>query len=137
MIILCDLGIFTAKQKKLLAGTNLPQQERQLALTATNKLEHSGMKSALKRIFGEKFTSNASSFVVKVKEEPVYLTSRSDREWTYKPVKGSRKPKPKGTNPLMRDGTMSRCAICESNFHWLKDCPHRDESVNSKYIFVI
>ena len=26
---------------------------------------------------------------------------------------------------------MSHCAICESTFHWVKDCPHRDESVNS------
>ena len=25
----------------------------------------------------------------------------------------------------------SRCAICESTFHWVKDCPHRDESENS------
>ena len=84
----------------MLEGANLSQQEGQLALTATNKLEYSGMKSALKHIFGEKFTSTASSSVVKVKEEPVYLTNRSDREWTFKPVKGSRKPKPKGTNLL-------------------------------------
>ena len=26
---------------------------------------------------------------------------------------------------------MSRCAICESTFHWVKDCPYRDESVKS------
>ena len=26
---------------------------------------------------------------------------------------------------------MSCCAICESTLHWVKDCPHRDESVNS------
>ena len=26
---------------------------------------------------------------------------------------------------------MSSFAICESTFHWVKDCLHRDESVNS------
>ena len=26
---------------------------------------------------------------------------------------------------------MSCCAICESTFHWVNDCPHRDQYVNS------
>ena len=49
---------------KLSEGANLSQQERQLALTATSKMEYSGMKSALTRIFGEKVTNTASSSVV-------------------------------------------------------------------------
>ena len=61
----------TVSAYKLLEGANLSQQKRQLALTATNKLEYLGMKSALKHIFGEKFTGTASSSVVKVKEEPM------------------------------------------------------------------
>ena len=108
---------------KLLEGANLSQQETRLGLTATNNLEYSGMKSALKHIFGGKFTSTASSSVVKVKEEPVYLTSRSECERTYKHVKGSKRPKLKGANPLRRDGTMNHCAICESTLHWVKHCP--------------
>ena len=36
----------------------------------------------------------------------------------------------KGTNPLNRNGTISRCAICDSTCHWAKSCPHKSESVN-------
>ena len=40
--------------------------------------------------------------------------------------------RPRGTNPLNRDGTMSKCAICESIFHWAKDCQdgNKSERVN-------
>ena len=34
--------------------------------------------------------------------------------------------KSRKTNPLTRSGLPSRCAICESIFHWAKDCPHKD-----------
>lgn len=30
-----------------------------------------------------------------------------------------------GTNPLDKFGKRSRCAICQSTFHWAKDCPHK------------
>ncbi|XP_034069112.1 uncharacterized protein LOC117544299 [Gymnodraco acuticeps] len=30
-----------------------------------------------------------------------------------------------GTNPLDRFGKRSKCAICQSTFHWAKDCPHK------------
>ena len=30
-------------------------------------------------------------------------------------------------NPLDSWGNRSRCAICESIFHWAKDCPHNLE----------
>ena len=36
--------------------------------------------------------------------------------------------RPRSTNPLNRDGTMSKCAICESIFHWVKDCLDADKS---------
>ena len=32
----------------------------------------------------------------------------------------------KGTNPLDRQGRKTKCAICSSVFHWVKDCPYRD-----------
>ena len=36
----------------------------------------------------------------------------------------------KGTNPLSRNGAISRCVICDSTCHWAKSCPHKSESVN-------
>ncbi|KAL5011741.1 hypothetical protein ScPMuIL_010292 [Solemya velum] len=37
----------------------------------------------------------------------------------------------KGTNPLNRFGKRSRCMICQSVFHWAKDCP--DKAHDTKY----
>ena len=33
----------------------------------------------------------------------------------------------KGTNPLDRYGNRTKCAICGSVFHWVKDCPHKED----------
>ena len=35
-------------------------------------------------------------------------------------------------NPLRPDGTVSRCAVCGSLYHWVKDCPHANVNPNSK-----
>lgn len=40
----------------------------------------------------------------------------------------SKRPLP-STNPLDRYGRRSKCAVCQSTFHWAKDCPHRGEQV--------
>ncbi|XDV39471.1 hypothetical protein PO909_008715, partial [Leuciscus waleckii] len=34
-------------------------------------------------------------------------------------------PQP-GTNPLDKYGRRSKCAVCQSTYHWAKDCPHKD-----------
>ena len=33
-------------------------------------------------------------------------------------------------NPLDRDGNVSKYSICESKFHWVRDCPDAYESQN-------
>ena len=38
------------------------------------------------------------------------------------PVSGGRR-----TNPLDSDGNISRCAVCDSKFHWARDCPDSHE----------
>lgn len=35
-----------------------------------------------------------------------------------------------GTNPINRYGKRTKCAICQSIFHWAKDCPHKEQSAN-------
>lgn len=35
-----------------------------------------------------------------------------------------------GTNPINRYGKRTKCAICQSNFHWAKDYPHKEQSAN-------
>ena len=118
---------------KLLDNAVLSQNERQLVLTAASTLDFSGMKSALKRIFGTSTVSSTAN--INIKEEPVYLTSYGKRgkQRYFRQNKGGSNSsdksyrqsgaRPRGTNLLNRDGTMSKCAICESIFHWAKDCP--------------
>ena len=96
------------------------------------------MKSALKRIFGGSPVSSTAN--INIKKELVYLTSHGKRgaQRHFRQNRGGsnssnksyrqRGARPRGTNPLNRDGTMSKCAICESIFHWAKDCPDGDKS---------
>ncbi|PIK33185.1 hypothetical protein BSL78_30000 [Apostichopus japonicus] len=37
----------------------------------------------------------------------------------------------RGTNPLNRFGKRTKCAVCESIFHWAKDCPDRNNMQQS------
>ena len=83
------------------------------------------MKSGLKRIFGE---TACGSNEFEVKQEVFY-----NRYGHWKNKKGSFKDNSKqkdqiqkGTNPLDRQGRRTKCAICSSVFHWVKDCPHKD-----------
>ncbi|ESO98891.1 hypothetical protein LOTGIDRAFT_158847 [Lottia gigantea] len=117
---------------KLLDNACLSTQERQMSLTAAADLTYSDMKSALKRIFGAKIPDVPTSSV-KLEVNATassrrfirgkYQTSESRNDQTLEdPVKG--------TNPLNRFGKRSRCAICQSTYHWAKDCQHKKESVN-------
>lgn len=33
-------------------------------------------------------------------------------------------------NPPARDGAVSRCVVCDSRYHWAKQCPHAYENIN-------
>ena len=38
--------------------------------------------------------------------------------------------KSRKTNPMTRSGFPSRCAICESIYHWAKECPDKEKSLH-------
>ena len=110
---------------KLLDKAGLERRDKQLALTACSNINFENMKSALKRIFGE---TACGSNEFEVKQEVFY-----NRYGHWKNEKGSFKDNSKqkdqiqkGTNPLDRQGRKTKCAICSSVFHWVKDCPHKD-----------
>lgn len=109
---------------KLLDTACLDMKDRQLALTACADLTFSSMKSALKRIFGGKLPTS-----VGINQETAYLTEQKrqrSRPWLQNDKLKTALP---GTNPLDKYGRRSKCAICQSTFHWAKDCPHRGEQV--------
>ena len=115
---------------KLLDNAGLSQQQRQLALTATTDIKFSSMKSALQRIFGESVAASSSrdtgSF--SIKEENAFMAQdRYKKRFSYnKNTDHENKQTPRGTNPLNKFGRRTKCVICQSVFHWAKDCPHKE-----------
>ncbi|KAL1281668.1 hypothetical protein QQF64_000471 [Cirrhinus molitorella] len=105
---------------KLLDTAGLDVKDKQLALTACSTLTFSDMRSALKRIFGENHVHGSHS-----KDDSAYFTDFSKKNNKPRPQKQSRMQP--GTNPIDKYGRRSKCAICQSTFHWAKDCPHRSE----------
>ena len=127
-------------------------------MLATSEITYSSMKSALKRIFSDKFGSATASVVssVSVKSEPVFYGDDSEASSDTAPVMyarggrrggrpwrggrgargrvaltgGNRQPLRGGrrANPLDRDGNPMRCFICDSKFHWARDCPDAHEN---------
>ena len=116
---------------KLLENACLETRERQMALTACEKLDFEKMQSAMRRIFGDGGTAQNSSTVLK--EEPSYVASAKYRPKNYyqRSSESSRKPyyrpQKQGRNPLGRDGRITRCSSCGSVNHWFRDCPDRGQ----------
>ncbi|KAK6187111.1 hypothetical protein SNE40_005204 [Patella caerulea] len=110
---------------KLLDCSNLGQKERQLALTAANDLKFSTMKSALKRIFSQTNKTDSPEASINLEDDSaLYTRFNRNRQYPYKAA-----DTPKGSNPLDRFGRRTKCSICQSIFHWAKDCPDKLNTV--------
>ena len=118
---------------KLLDTADLDVKDKQLALTACSTLTFASMKSALKRIFGDKtaLPTNSSGGIQVRQESAFYVDQKKDGTHGSKfrsQTNQARAPLA-GSNPLDRYGRRTKCAICQSTFHWAKDCPHKAEHV--------
>ena len=94
------------------------------------------MKAALNRIFATKASllESCTASAITVKEESAYVTEcHWDRNYKKKfhQFKGDKfNNYGKSTYPKINptiNGRVSRCRICESKYHWVKDCPHKQE----------
>lgn len=122
---------------KLLDGSGLDLRSRQMALTACSATSATGltfdkMKSALNRIFSE-MPSETSTSAISVKPEVAMFTKydgrRSRTQWAKKgDYQSGTGGLPIGTNPLNKFGKRTRCAICQSVFHWAKGCPDKTKA---------
>ena len=116
---------------KLLDNSGLSVKERQLVLTTASDRKFSSMKSALKRIFGDSSTiTTVKAIKIKEEKEEAFLVKSSRYQKKHSSFQrhqqtGSQHAKQRGTNPFDRNGKRTRCAVCESVFHWAKDCPHK------------
>ena len=114
---------------KLLDNAGLSVKERQLVLTAASDRNFSSMKSALKRIFGDSSTSNTTNEIkIKEEKEEAFLVRSHKYHQVGKKSSNYWQSEQKGTNPFDRNGKRTRCAICESVFHWAKNCPHKRQN---------
>ena len=112
---------------KLLDTACLDEKSRQLVLTPCADLTFISMKSALKWIFGGK-TSGTSNGIQVNQDVAFFTEQRRQAKGKWNNVtsqSGQQRQLLPGTNPLDKFGKRSRCAICQSTFHWAKDCPHR------------
>lgn len=111
---------------------------------------------------GAQFGSVTAGAVGGVKSEPVFVGEelRGQREGVVKEeealyvrgfqrggsgFRGGRRGRPstrassgyhssstRKQNPLGKDGRVSRCVICDSRFHWVRDCPDSYENAGSR-----
>ncbi|XDV11978.1 hypothetical protein PO909_000752 [Leuciscus waleckii] len=110
---------------KLLDTACLEEKSRQLALTACTHLTFTSMKLALKRIFGGK-TSGASGG--SETQDAAFFTEQRPPDkfrWNSGPSQSRQRQPQQGTNPLDKYGMRTKCVICQSTYHWAKDCPHQ------------
>lgn len=114
---------------KLLDTACLEEKSRQLALTACTDLTFASMKSALKRIFGGK-TSGASGGS-ETQDAAFFMEQRPSGKFRRNngPLQSRQRQPQQGTNPLDKYGKRTKCVICQSTYHWAKDCPHRRNEV--------
>ncbi|XP_034552315.1 uncharacterized protein LOC117821880 isoform X2 [Notolabrus celidotus] len=111
---------------KLLDTAGLSVKDKQLALTACADLSFDYMKSALKRIFGDNAPQEgASEQRMSGDADSAYYTRFTGKRESKQSQQGT----VQGTNPLDRYGRRTRCAVCQSTYHWAKDCPHKNEQV--------
>lgn len=114
---------------KLLDTACLDIKDRQLALTACTDLKFASMKSALKRIFGGKTSAPTPGMGINQEDTAFVMEEQRRQKGKFWPQKDQQKTPVPGTNPLDRYGRRSKCAVCQSTFHWAKDCPHKSEHV--------
>ena len=142
----------------LLASCDLEEREKQLVMSATPEVTYKNMKATLNRIFSKGTGMISGQFIpsVQVKSEPLFVkreehedsvgeseealyvrstTRRGTRggrgQHSYSRGRGQRGRRPQGRrqkNPIGNDGRVSRCAICESVYHWAKSCPESYEN---------
>ena len=128
---------------KLLFNANLSEQQQQMALTACSNMKYEEMKNVLTRIFSK--SPSATVFVENEREikEEIMLTGNQNTRGRgsyrgYSSGRGRGRVSRGGTsrrneevkmNPSY-NGTVSRCAVCDSKCHWAKDCPHSTQNVN-------
>ena len=116
-----------AKGFHVLEQANLTENQKQMVLAACGqgKLEYDAISKIMKRIFES----------LESKEEGEWLGSEGyvnlgrGRTKVNDRSRGRGYRSRGGRNPLNREGKVTQCVICKSEWHWARDCP---ENIQNK-----
>ena len=119
------------------------------------------MKKQLKAIHGMSSVSTENSFEIKseptcvtdMKDEQVYYGNNSTRgrfnnykrsnsnskQWKYNCPGTQHKSMNndkygRKTNPVNSNGNITKCSICQSIYHWYKECPHKIDDADGNQV---
>ena len=141
---------------RLLNSANLTKENMQLVKATLPEMKYSLMKDKLKKIFTSSEPNNEKANI-KIEPDTLYdeTISNEPSQVLYSKFKGSNnnrgnyqgnrnggyfksnksknynKNNDRKTNPLNENGEISRCAICESIYHWANKCPAKYKNKQS------
>ena len=143
----------------LLRASNLDEVDRKVIMSSIKEVTYANMKSSLKRVFCDDAPKSEGSSL-QIKSEPVFYGNeerdqtaqqtrggrggRGRRQW--RGVRGGRRSLTganrtpvaarggRRSNPQNADGEVSRCFICDSKFHWARECPDSYENSNNEVL---
>ena len=110
----------TVQGCKLLEAADLETTQKQMILSACSSLDYNIVCGILRRTFGSFVSSSESSLI----KSEVFYSKGGHRASTNGQLRRK--------NPKDKSGRVSKCAVCESVFHWARDCPHKDPNYESR-----
>ena len=143
----------------LLRAGNLEEVDRKVIMSSIKEVTYANMKSSLKRVFCDDAPKSEASSL-QIKSEPVFY-GNEERDYTGQQARGGRGGRGRRqwrggrggqrsltganrtpvaarggrrSNPHNSDGNVSRCFICDSKFHWARNCPDAYENSNSEVL---
>ena len=114
-----------AKGFHLLEQANLSENQKQMVLAACGKgkLEYEVVSQIMKRIFEGLGNKEDNEWWGSEGYSNVWRGRDSYRPRSISRGRGTRGRGRDGKNPLNRDGRVSLCTLCKSEYHWVRDCP--------------
>ena len=115
---------------RLLKSAEISEDKHQSARATLTSFSDECMKSELKAIY-DNLSQEISSLLLKV--EPVFESKGYRKDGYYSRGENNsfnRRKKVRGRkrNPLNSYGKISRCAMCQSMYHYARDYPHSDSN---------
>ena len=145
---------------RLLKSVDISEDKQQLARATMSSFTYDDMKKQLKAIYDNLSTNEIKGSTTEIKVEPTYEVKTYEKSHrldgyfsrgqsnAYRGSRGHshnrfkknnqtrdtrRQPNDsRRVNPPNQYGRVSLCAICQSIYHWFKDCPHNVQGSNSK-----